>query len=110
MYEYFSLSLTWDFMGAKISKRFPYKLQPKVFKFLLSFLTNYVWDFWNFEIEIWTIFFLNTRPNRSQKFKTLLLLQIAAKKFETFADLSSELSGKRVIVEQNEVKFGTYGY
>ncbi len=39
-YEYFSFSLTWDPMRAKISKRSPYKSQPKVFKLLLNFLPN----------------------------------------------------------------------
>ncbi len=40
-YEYFSFSLTWDPMGAKISKRYSsYKSQPKVFKRILNFLPN----------------------------------------------------------------------
>ena len=46
------LSLTWDSMGAKISKCYSsYKLQAKVFKLLLIFfsmvLTKLHWDFWN---------------------------------------------------------------
>ncbi len=88
-------------------------------------------------------------PNVSENFKTLLLLQIAAKSFETCPEYSSQwssqnyllgifeilslrflmiffrkfqihncslwrnqkpqLSGKRAIVEQNGVKFGTRG-
>ncbi len=40
-YKYFSFSLTWDPMGAKISKRYSsYKSQPKVFKLFLNFLPN----------------------------------------------------------------------
>ncbi len=39
-YEYFSFSLTWDRMGAKISKRYSYKSQPKVLKVYLNFLPN----------------------------------------------------------------------
>ncbi len=40
-YECFSFSLTWDPMGAKISKRYSsYKSQPKVFKLFLNFLPN----------------------------------------------------------------------
>ena len=40
-YEYFSFSLTWDAMGANISKRYSsYKSQPKVFKLFLNFLPN----------------------------------------------------------------------
>ncbi len=40
-YEYFSFSLTWDLMGAKISKCYSsYKSQPKVFKLFLNFLPN----------------------------------------------------------------------
>ncbi len=40
-YEYFSFSLTWDHMGAKISKRYSsYKSQPKGFKLFLNFLPN----------------------------------------------------------------------
>ncbi len=39
---YFSFLLTWDRMGAKISKRYSssYKSQPKVFKLFLKFLPN----------------------------------------------------------------------
>ena len=62
-YEYLSFSLTWDPMGAKVSKRFPYKFQPKVFKLLLNFLPNgpNKSTFGAFEIlkiEILTIFFV----------------------------------------------------
>ncbi len=40
-YEYLSFSLTWDSMGAKISKRYSfYKSQPKAFKLFLNFLPN----------------------------------------------------------------------
>ena len=37
-YEYFSFSFTWDPVGAKISKRYSYKSEPKVFKLFLNFL------------------------------------------------------------------------
>ncbi len=62
-YEYFSFSLTWDPMGAKISKRYSsYKLQPNVFKLFLNFLPNcpHKTTFGIFEIlkiEILMIFF-----------------------------------------------------
>ncbi len=37
-YEYFLFSLTWDPMGAKMSKRYSsYKSQPNVLKFVLNF-------------------------------------------------------------------------
>ncbi len=40
-YEYFSFSLTWDPMGAKLSKSYSScKSQPKAFKLFLNFLTN----------------------------------------------------------------------
>ncbi len=40
-YEYFSFLLTWDPMGAEISKRYSsYKSQPKLFKHFLNFLPN----------------------------------------------------------------------
>ncbi len=40
-YDCFSFSLTWDPMGAKISKRYSsYKSQPKVFKLFLNFPPN----------------------------------------------------------------------
>ncbi len=39
-YEYFSISLTWNPMGATVSKRYSYKSQPKVFKLFLNFLCN----------------------------------------------------------------------
>ncbi len=39
--KFYSFSLTWDPMGAKISKRYSsYKSQPKVFKLFLKFLPN----------------------------------------------------------------------
>ncbi len=53
---FFSFSLTWDPMGAKISNHYSsYKSQPKDFKLFLNFLPKkwpsqkYAWDFWNFE-------------------------------------------------------------
>ncbi len=62
-YRYFSSSLTWYPMGAKISIRYSYRSQPKIFTLLLNFWfpmvlkKNYVWDFWHFEIEILTMLF-----------------------------------------------------
>ncbi len=37
---FFILVNIWDPVGAKISKRVPYKSQPKVFKLLCNFLPN----------------------------------------------------------------------
>ncbi len=62
-YAYFSFSLTWDPMGAKISKRYSsYKLQPKVFKLFLNFLPNHphktiLGIFGNFKLPIFKDFF-----------------------------------------------------
>ncbi len=44
-------------MGAKISKRYSYKLQPKVFKLFLNFLLNGLEIFEIIKIEILTFFF-----------------------------------------------------
>ncbi len=38
--DIFLFSLTWDPMGAKISKRYSYKAQLKFFKLFLNFLPN----------------------------------------------------------------------
>ncbi len=40
VYEIFSFSLTWDPMGAKISKRCSYKSQPKAFKLFLNIIPS----------------------------------------------------------------------
>ncbi len=63
--KYFSFSLTWDDMGAKISKRYSsYKSQPKVFLslnlswiFLSMILTKHDWDLWCFKFSILNDFF-----------------------------------------------------
>ncbi len=49
-------------MGAKISKRYSYKSQPKVFNLLLNILLNgphkrFVLDFRNFTLRFFKIFF-----------------------------------------------------
>ncbi len=73
-------------MAAKISKRYSYKSQPKVFKLFLNFLPNGPhknrWGIFEIlKIEILTNFIrFNMGPNGSENFKTLLL-QIAAKSF-----------------------------
>ncbi len=59
----YSFSLTWDPMGAKISKRYSsYKSQPNVFKLVLLFppmvLTKLRWGFWNFEVSFFNDFFI----------------------------------------------------
>ena len=76
--------------GSEISKRYPYKSQPKAVKLFLTFLPSgtHKTKFGIFEIlkaKILTnfILFVTMGPNRSENFKTLLLLQIAAKSFET---------------------------
>ena len=62
-YEYFSFSLTWDPMGAKISKCYcSYKSQLKAFKILLNFLPSgphktMFGIFGSLKIEILTIVF-----------------------------------------------------
>ncbi len=81
-----SFSLTWDPMGAKISKRYSsYKSQPKAFKLFLNFLLNgpHKTAFGIFKIlkiEILMIFFvfLDMGPYGNQNFfKTLLVPQIS---------------------------------
>ncbi len=85
-------------MGAKISKHYSSsKSQPNVFKLLLNFLPNgpHKTVFGIFEIlkiEILNVFFfifVNMGPSRSKNFKTLLLLQIAAKNFETCSEFAT---------------------
>ena len=97
VYEYFSFPLTWGPMGSKISKRYSYKLQPKVFKRFLIFLLNspHKTIFRIFEIlktENLTMFvvFVNMGPNGSEDFNTLLILQIADKFFHTCPEFSSQ--------------------
>ena len=58
-YEYFSFSLTWDPMGAQISKRYSYyKSQPITLKLFSEFLPNdpHKTTFGILKIEILTIF------------------------------------------------------
>ena len=90
--------LTWDFIRAKISKRYSsYKPQPKAFKLFLNFLPNgphktTLGMFEILKIEILMIFFfvlLNMGPYGSQNFKTLLLLPISAESFQFFSEFSS---------------------
>ncbi len=53
---FFSFSLPWDPMGAKISKRYSsYKSQPKAFKLFLNFFPNdpYKTTVGIFEIFMW---------------------------------------------------------
>ncbi len=92
-------------MGAKISKRYSYISQPKVFKLLLNFLPNgpHKTTFGIFEIleiEILMIFFfifVNMEPNGSKNFKTLLLLQITAKSFQTCPEFSYQWSSENYV-------------
>ncbi len=65
-YEYFSFSLTWVPIGAKISKRYSsYISHPKALKLLLNFLP---------EVPHKNVFGIgNVGPYRSEKFKTLPL-------------------------------------
>ena len=87
---FFSFSLTWDSMGAKTSKRYSsHKSLLNLFNLFLNFLLNgpqksTVLDFWNFEFAIFNDFTI-VPYGRNQK---------------------PQLSGKRVIVERNGVKFG----
>ncbi len=71
-------------MGTKISKRYSYKSQTKVFKLILNFLLNgsHKIKFGIFEILIFFSVFLNMGPYGSENSKTLLLLQIADKYFK----------------------------
>ncbi len=97
LYEYFSFLLTWDPMGVKISKRYSsYKSQPKVLKLVLNFPPNGpnkillgIFDILSFWFLM--IFF--------QKFQT--------HHYSLWRNQKPQLSGKRAIVEQNGVKFGT---
>ncbi len=93
-------------MGAKISKRYSsYKSHPKAFKLFPNFLLNGPHKpkfgiFGILKIEILTIFFfvlVNMGPYRSENFKTLFLLQIAAKSFQPFPEFSSQWSSQRLL-------------
>ena len=102
--EYFSFSLTWDPMGAKISKRYSsYKSKPKVFKLFLNFPANgphkTTFGIRNLENWILRIFFsfsLTWDPMGMKIFKTLLLLQIANKSFQTCTEFFPQWSQKWV--------------
>ncbi len=93
-YEYFSISLTSDPIGAKISKRYSsYKSQPKAFKHFLNFLPNgpHKITFGIFEIlSYWFLF---------RKFQI--------HHCTLWRNRNPQLSGKQAIVEQNRVKLGT---
>ncbi len=87
----FSFSLTWDPMGAKISKRYSYKSQPKVFKLFLNFLPNGLpkTTFGIFEIlkiEILTIVFvlLTWGPMRAKISKRYTSYKSQEKTFKPF--------------------------
>ena len=89
-YNYFSVSLTWDPAGAKISKRYssPTITAEKSFQIFLEFSSqwssqNYFWDFWKLKFLRILFFFVNMGPYGRQNFNVLLLLQIAAKRFRT---------------------------
>ena len=87
-------------MAAQISKSYSsYKSQPKAFKLFWNFLPNgpYKTTFGIFEvlkIEILTHFF-HMGPNGSETFKTLLLLQITTKSFQTSPEFSSQWSSQK---------------
>ncbi len=65
--EFYSFSLTWDLMGAKISKRYSsYKSQPNVLKLVLNVSPNgphktTVWIFEIFNFWFLGIFFQNSK-------------------------------------------------
>ena len=96
----YSFSLTWDPIGVKISKPYSsYKSQPKVFERVLNFAPNgpHKTTFRIFEIlnfRFLTFFF--------RKFQIHHCSYIAYWEIK-----KPQLSGKRAIVEQNGVKFGT---
>ncbi len=74
--EYFSFSLTWDPMGAKISKRYSHKSQPKVLKLVLNIPPNgpHIMTLGIFEIlslRFLMIFFQRSNP-RSLRFRSLI--------------------------------------
>ncbi len=60
--EYLSFSLTWDPMGAKMSKRYTYQLQPKALIFSWNFFSIFltkVLFFWIFENWCLRFFFVS---------------------------------------------------
>ncbi len=85
-------------MGAKISKRYSYKLQPKVLKLVLNFPPNgpHQTTFGNFEILSFWVFLTTI----FRKFQTHHYCAL-------WRNQKPQFSGKRAIVEQNGVKFGT---
>ncbi len=87
----FSFSLTWDPMGAKISKRYSSLISLLKFFKLLNFIPNRphkstVWDILNFANLKFNRLFqssLTQDPIGNENFNTLLLLQIAFELFQT---------------------------
>ena len=91
--DFFLFSLTWDPMGTKNSKHFSHKSQPKVFKLSLNFLP-YSLHKASFGI-----------------LKILSLMNFVFRKFQIhnfmlWRNKKPQLSGRRVLVERNGVKFG----
>ena len=98
--EFFSFPLTWDPMGAKISKRYSsYRLQPKAFKLFLNFLPYGPHETTFGIFEILSFRFLTNIFRKFQIHHCIL-----------WRSQKCQLSGKRAIVEQNGVKFGTQEY
>ncbi len=96
---FFSFSLTWDPMGVKISKCYPsYISQPKAFKPVLNFPPNGPYKITLGSFEILSVRFLMIV---FQKFHIHLCT--------LWRNQKPQLSGKRAIVEQNGMKFGTRG-
>ena len=100
-------------MGAKISKRYSsYKSQPKVLKRFLNFLPNGHHNtafgiFENLKIEILTNF-INFRLHGTQwreNVKALLLLQIAAKSFQTCPEFSGQLFSQNCVEDFEILSF-----
>ncbi len=86
-------------MGAKISKRYSYKSQPKVLKLFMNFPPN---DPHKITLGIFEIL--------SFRFLTNYFRKLQIHHCSLWRNQKPQLSGKRAIVEQNGVKFGTHGY
>ena len=91
-------------MGSKLSKRHSsYKSEPKAFKIFLNFLPNSphktvfgIFEILKIEILTNLFIFINMGPNGSENFKTLLHVQIAARR-ETCREFSSQWSSQKYI-------------
>ncbi len=91
-------SWSWNLSVHRPSVRLWHRLSLKLLHGFLSYVICHMprcyFHFWKKKI---LNFFVNMGPYRGENFKTLLLLQIAAKSFETCNEFSSQWSSQKYI-------------